>query len=329
MHLVELPPEIVLLVIDRLESLQAGSRRLNHFFSLTTVLFQDLGALLLSCKTLYDFASNPNPDLLLRLASSPHSGIQPYPHLLLAIKARELSNWAVSDGSRHDELQRSIKGGCERLFGLAINVSPLTLDDIRRLHTARHDILIPLAEEMEPMYGPPSRLNDNFTICNNVMLALTNFWIYCDLFHHNISLLYSPDPSIKPLSTRIRADWLKYCVPDQNCDRARYPDDLEQVDIRWILPEMQAFFRNILDPYSFDVEFTHWWTRVAFHTGLTALSILQAKDHKSVPREIWEVKELVRRGIGQGIIDLRAGDLPWYSMFSDIRSSWTGWGWEE
>ncbi|KAG9023058.1 hypothetical protein FRB95_013746, partial [Tulasnella sp. JGI-2019a] len=208
MHLLDLPPELLILLPIHLESLQ------------------DLHALTLTCRAFSNIPTLISNDLLVRLASSPHTGLQPYPHLLLATKARNLADWAVQDGSRRGELLQAIKGGCESVLRLGLKISPLSLNDLRYIHTARFDILIPLSEEMDPMYGPNSGL---FTVCSNLVLTLTNFWIYCDLFHHSISEGYSPSP-IKPLSALTRRLWFRFCIPDVNCNQD-LRDQFEQVDL--------------------------------------------------------------------------------------------------
>lgn len=299
---------------------------------------QDLGAVLLSCKVLWGLVSNPSSELLLRLASNADSGLQPYPQTLMAVKSTDLANWVVSDECRHGELQRSIEGGCEELFQLAIRVSPLTLDDIQRLHTARRDILLPLFDELNPEYGPPSRTSDLCHFCSDVMQSLINFWIYCDVFQHNISPRYldlPPTSPLKPLSQRIRADWWKYCVPDRNCDYDQFPEERQQSDIQHLFRKTQQEFVRALK-LSLNGDRFRWpnaWAHRAFHAGLPALAFLTTttKDYQAVPKELWEVKEMVQKKGEEGVMDAISlvDDPIWESMLWDIHLSHNAmWPWE-
>lgn len=77
------------------------------------------------------------------------------------------------------------------------------------------------------------------------MLALTNFWIYCDLFHHTISETYLPQ-TFEPLSTATRRDWLKFCIPDANCNGDDFPDQYEQLDLQQFLYGLQTDTCNLM-----------------------------------------------------------------------------------
>lgn len=73
MRLLDLPSEIIIILPNHLESLQ------------------DLYSLTLTCRGFSNIATLCSSDVLLRLACSPHTGLQPYPHLLLAVKARYIA----------------------------------------------------------------------------------------------------------------------------------------------------------------------------------------------------------------------------------------------
>ncbi|KAG9010236.1 hypothetical protein FRB94_010764 [Tulasnella sp. JGI-2019a] len=222
MYLLDLPREILILILDYLESLQ------------------DLHALTLTCRAFSNIPSLINNELLVRLAFSPHTGLQPYPHLLLAVKARRVADWAVQDDSHREELFRVIKGGTEKVLHLGLRISPLTLDDLRHIHSARLNVLILLSVELDPRYGPKS----GGLICSNLVLALTNFWIYCELFHHSVSVGYRPS-AVKPLSITTRRAWVMYCIPDGNCHSA-FHDQFEQLDLWTILPGLQNEILKII-----------------------------------------------------------------------------------
>ncbi|KAG9023056.1 hypothetical protein FRB95_013744 [Tulasnella sp. JGI-2019a] len=298
MQLIDLPPELLILLLIHLGSLQ------------------DIHALTLTCRAFSNIPTLISNDLLVRLASSPHTGLQPYPHLLLATKARKLADWAVQDDSCREELIEAIKGGCESVLRLGLRISPLTLNDLRYIHTARFDILIPLSEELD---APQSGL---FTFCNNLMLALTNFWIYCDLFHHNISEGYRPSP-VKPLSSLTRRLWFRFCVPDENCNPDLHGHH-EQFDLKLFLYGLQERALKITTGRTVlaDTERDTWTARWVFHTGLPALTLLKTRSPASTDLEIvTTTKAKFRERYPYGDASSVEQDT-WESMDDDIR-----WGW--
>ncbi|KAG9028801.1 hypothetical protein FRB95_006081 [Tulasnella sp. JGI-2019a] len=304
MHLLNLPTELLILLPALLESLQ------------------DLHALTLTCRALSNIPTLISNDILVRLALSPHTGLQPYPHLLLATKARKLADWAVQDDSRRKELLEAIKGGCESVLQLGLKISPLTLNDLRCIHTTRFNILIPLSEELDPTYGPKS---GHLTFCNNLVLALTNFWIYCDLFHHNISEGCRPSLA-KPLSALTRRLWFRFCVPDMNCNPDLY-GQFEQLDLKQFLYDLQAEALKIATDGA-TTEYTEqdtWTARCVFYTGLPALTLLKARSPALTDLEIVHLtEEKIREG--EYPYGDAGNDEPdaWESMNEDIRWSWYG-----
>ncbi|KAG8881891.1 hypothetical protein FRB97_008938 [Tulasnella sp. 331] len=312
MKLLDLPREVLIILPNYLETLQ------------------DFHSLSLTCRTFHDVTSFPSSNLLFRLACSPYTGLQPYPHLLLATKARQLVDWAVQDDSRRDELLRAIKGGCDKVLKLGLKISPLTVEDLRRLHRARVDVLIPLSQEMDPICGPASRPKDaeEITVCENLILALTNFWLYCDMFHHRISASYSKS-EVKPLSNETWLAWFRWCIPDTNCNKRDCKGQYEQLDLKQILPEMEAKLWPILtgsqtrqDPGKM------WWVRCAFHTGLPALAVLKSKSADAISPEIQEVKDQIKLRINEGVdpavVEEEDGENEdvWVTMVEDINCAW-------
>lgn len=297
--LADLPREILVRLPNELESLQ------------------DLGSFSLTSRLFHATSSHPSPELLYRLATSPHTGLQPYPHLLLAVKARALADWAVQNDANRTELGETVKNGCEPLLQLALRISPLSVDDLRRLQTARRDVLIPLSEILEPMYGPASRillgLADELTICENVILALTNMWIYSELFHHSISASYrtAGTVNVTPLSDATRMDYMRYCIPDVNCigwDAAQ--SKFEQLDIHKILEPTLDMVSEALTSRRFCklAPAERWFVKSAFHTGIAGLAL--AIPGRAVPEEIEEVRRLIQGKVDEGVDVTQMGDFP-------------------
>ncbi|KAG9009519.1 hypothetical protein FRB93_005456 [Tulasnella sp. JGI-2019a] len=274
MRLVDLPREVLILVPYYLETLQ------------------DLHSLMLTCHVLHETTSFPNSQLLLRLACSPYTGLQPYPHLLLAVKSRQLADWAVTDDSHRTKLHDTIREGPESMLKLALQVSPLTVDDLRRLHAARYDVLIPLSEQMDTRYGPGAKLNkDWWTICENLVLSATNFWIYCDLFHHSLSAPYRSS-NVTPLPAVMRRDWLKFCVPEERPRKERQSD---RIDLFYFLHNICDETVKVLTGVGTRTAtpFTLRWVTRIFHTGIPALAFLVSKGANRLP-EVVETEIMVK-----------------------------------
>ncbi|KAJ6584690.1 hypothetical protein B0H19DRAFT_1106105 [Mycena capillaripes] len=206
MSLDTLPPELLLNLPDYLHSIE------------------DLCSLFSTCRTLYRTCGNPDPKIIPRLAAN--SGrvfFRPHPHLLIAATARQVADWAVKHDERRFQLEVAIQGGVDKLLELAIAVSELTMDDIRRLYTYKCDVLNPLNRELDLGEGPASGWP---TVCNDPETTLLSWVIYGELFHHSLELAYLPLPEHKPLSSLIRYKWFVYCMPDVNSfDYMKFNDE--------------------------------------------------------------------------------------------------------
>jgi len=89
----------------------------------------DFRALILTSRYLYIQCEAVTADELFTLATRPETGLQPYPHLLIAVKARALSNYAAQSPKNTTELHKAIKKGPESLLEFGLKISPLTKDD--------------------------------------------------------------------------------------------------------------------------------------------------------------------------------------------------------
>lgn len=242
----------------------------------------------------------------------------------MALKAKSLADWAVINTENQTELHEAIKRGYHVLFDLARNVSPLTVPDLRRLHHARYNVLLPLSEEMEPDYGPSSCDIKELTICNNIILALTNFWIYCELFHHTIHPRYwrlPNEPQPPALPATFRADWLRYCVPDVNCN-ADMKGQFEQLDLQYILDNMIDSFQGRNVQYG---TLDEVWTRAAFHTGIPGLaSLLKSRNPTTIIPEVKDVRDIADVKVREGfkLETLTDSEAEWHSLLMDIHEAW-------
>ncbi|KAG9014111.1 hypothetical protein FRB94_014203 [Tulasnella sp. JGI-2019a] len=158
--------------------------------------------------------------------------------------------------------------------------------------------------------------------CNNLVLALTNFWIYCDLFHHTISEGYNSSP-VRHLSATARQAWFRFCVPDDTRNPG-FDGQREQLDLIQILNGLQTEALDIImsKTTTTRMEPDTWITRCVFHTGLPALRLLKTRSPASTDIEIVNI---TKRKIREGDYPYGASsDEPdaWHSMNNDIR-----WGW--
>ncbi|KAJ7043876.1 hypothetical protein C8F04DRAFT_1250500 [Mycena alexandri] len=215
MSLVALPAELLLDLPDFLHSLE------------------DLCSVFSTCRTLFRTCANPNPKFIPRLAAN--SGrvfFRPHPHLLIAATARQVADWAVQDDERRFALETAIQGGVDKLLELAINVSELTMDDIRQLYTYKCDVLNPVNRRLDLVAGPATL--SPMTACNDPETTLLSWVIYGELFHHSLELAYLPLPHYKPLSSVIRYKWFVYCMPDRNSFKY----------LEFVSNEIPQFFKN-------------------------------------------------------------------------------------
>lgn len=145
-------------------------------------------------------------------------GLRPYQHFLLVPSARRLADWAVQSDKRRKKLAIAMHGGIDGLLVIALEVAPITLDDIRNTWRWKQHILNPLSDEMDKACGRPSEPDNFNTVCENPSLTLLVWVIYGELFHHSISYLYSPHDIQHPvpLDCVTRFKFLVYCMPDDN-----------------------------------------------------------------------------------------------------------------
>ncbi|KAJ7481568.1 hypothetical protein FB451DRAFT_1236432 [Mycena latifolia] len=220
---------------------------------------EELLSLSSTCRTLYRACANPVPKEVLRLAAgSGRIFFRPHPHILIAATARQVADWAVQDDDRRYQLELAIHGGVDKLLELALDVAGLTMDDIRRLHAYKCDVLNLLNRRLDLAAGPAT--GRPWTVCNDPETTLLSWIIYGELFHHSLELAYLPLPKHKPLSSIIRYKWFVYCMPDVNSfnymefprDGSETPEFFKQYiqddDDRFQQLSMAEAMRELLDP---------------------------------------------------------------------------------
>ena len=100
-------------------------------------------------------------------------------------------------------------GGYDGLLFLAEHVTRVSLSDMRQLHGTKYSLLHPLTRLVVFEVGPAIVRNQEMdpethglTICQMPDVAVMNFVVYCDLFHHYVDNILSSPVILKPPTTR-------------------------------------------------------------------------------------------------------------------------------
>jgi hypothetical protein len=225
MKLLDLPSDIISLLP-------------TYLYSIT-----DLYALLSTCRALYNafaFSEARLPPILPRLYGRPL--LPPHPHLILAGTARQVADWAIASRGNRAVLYESLLEGNCGFFKLSQRVARVSLKDMRDLNKLKYSLLNPLTRIVDVEGGPEmvrEEGNDpdnySWTIVREPDIALLNYWIYCELFHHNVDeiLTHSTRTSSQPkaLDLKTRRRWIAYCMPDINNHRNRYWKEIKDIEL--------------------------------------------------------------------------------------------------
>lgn len=180
-----------------------------------------------SCRHLRHNFAQTRPETVLRLAaSSAPTFFSPHPHFLVAATARQVSDWALGNEHRTSLLQKAFQGGIDGLYEFCLEHAGLTLDDIRRLHRARFNIINPLSDMVDKMAGHQWYQTENFwnggvseaeTLYTQPDRAVFQIIIYGELFGRGMEALLDPGKGLPFFDPWVRLEYLKYCVPDWRC----------------------------------------------------------------------------------------------------------------
>ena len=242
--------------------------------------------------------------------------LSPHPNLLIAGTARQIADWAVQSVNNRSELYGKLLRGNEGLVELAENVTRLTLKEIKALYAVKRDILYELTRIIETENGGESMPELVYSVCQDPELALLNWWIYCDLFHHDIDYSYRRSrisQRIAPLKSAIRGRWLAYCMPDGN-NRSR-PDYKEvqtfhildqselwsgsqliskgrrQLGHFWMTGEIVPYFYTKLDRGN---KYQERFINVAMALGKDSLEMLLPREMPKFKKRLEEIRQLVK-----------------------------------
>ncbi|KAF7585408.1 hypothetical protein BBP40_010979 [Aspergillus hancockii] len=214
--LVTLPTELVLAIASQLRNIE------------------DLLSVISTCRQLYSVLSQGTPPrIILRLlAASAPTFASPHPHFLIAALARQISTWTLSQpSSRVPLLRDACRGGIDSLYEFCLQHAPdgLTLEDIRRLHSARFSIINPLSDAVDSMAGRKWVTTEDFwdggvsepaTLMAEADRAAMQIIIYGELFGSTFDPFLekgSGVPAGEVFTVEDRLEFVKYCIPDTWC----------------------------------------------------------------------------------------------------------------
>jgi len=254
---------------------------------------EDLHYLSCTSKQLQKYLSAVTPNTILRLAARsktdlfrPRSGLENrQPYLIIAATARQLSEWAVKSPENVKALQKAFQGGLypitftgwdsddeeeeyehwetDNVLELCLEHCSLTMDDIRRLHVYKRTTIDPVIDLLDKLCGkqwratwdddvdPPS---DKEEMVSNATETFYNLAVYGSLFARCFDSFLDPQQARNGLDTAVRLDYLKYCVPDDNCwSTQNRPTDAPRNPEGGLHPWMEVDF----SPIYYATDFIH------------------------------------------------------------------------
>ncbi|KAI1247589.1 hypothetical protein MGN70_011479 [Eutypa lata] len=208
-QLLDLPPELIC-------SLPRYIRNLEDFTNAAS-----------SCRALRAaFATTPPRHILHLAAASAPTFFSPHPWFLVMATARQVGDWAIGNEERTAALVEAFRGGIYGLYDLCLGVAGLATEDVRRLHLARFDILNPLSDRIDKMAGKQWYKTPRFwnggvseaaTLHTDADRAAFQIIVYGELFGRTMKAFLEPARNLPRFDVWTRLEYVKYCVPDDNC----------------------------------------------------------------------------------------------------------------
>ena len=168
-----------------------------------------------SCRKLYAAFQHTAPKTILRLAAADSSTFfRPSPHFLVAATARQVGDWAVGNPARTAVMREAFRDGIDGLFELCLDTCGLTMDDIRRLHRLRTEIINPVTNLIDQWAGPQWQASEDYvpeTYTNDCdpHRAFFQIAIYGELFGNRLTAEGGTG-----FDVATRMDYVLYCIPD-------------------------------------------------------------------------------------------------------------------
>ncbi|MCJ1360544.1 MAG: hypothetical protein MMC33_010552 [Icmadophila ericetorum] len=225
MPLLGLSNELLLIVFANLDSLY------------------DHASLVQTCKTLCNIgmAATIDPAAIHHQESSTPSAV--YNHMLTAVKARSIADWAVQMPANRLVLEQTLRDGSESLLELSYSLFPLKLADIQLIHSKKKTIIKPLVAKIVA-----SKSGHIFTarpwMKVDVEIMIISYWAYCDMFHHSFDFVLNGS-GIEPLNLATR-DAFQAAIQPKTTIYLRFWD----VHAFWFLGQTLGHFRAALFNHS-------------------------------------------------------------------------------
>lgn len=148
-----------------------------------------------TCKTMYSIGSFVKIDWTLIPISY---SITPYKRLVVAVKVRQVADWAVEAADNRQELIKALESGFDGLLKLCCKVSPLKLPDMSLIHSKWLTLVKPLMRCSWHLWSeyPPWHLLDRRLVSATEIIT---YWTYCNLFHHSFDAILDGS-KMEPLS---------------------------------------------------------------------------------------------------------------------------------
>ena len=170
------------------------------------------------------------------------------------------------------------------LANLVVEVSRLSLIDIRALYQSKYDVVNPVSRslDLEHRAGERERSGSFYTTCEDVERTLYDYLICSELFQMSIKDHCGDSKGKKPLSPEMRRHWMSCCMPDgcypyhQNLTEGEY----KLLDLHQLINKNNVIKAlNILlpsPPNSLSRLRDAMLARIMGHHGLDTLRILRA-----------------------------------------------------
>ena len=174
-----------------------------------------------TCRRLRDAFDRTHTNIILQLAdASAPKFFSPHPHFLIAVTARQVSDWALGDEERTMKLREAFRGGMDSLYDFCLRHSGLTLDRIRQTYLSRFSIINPFIDKIAedrrmstPNLGD-GEASDADTIRTLYTRQAFRILIYGELFGYSMVAGLEPENDLPYFDIDMRLEYCKYIVSD-------------------------------------------------------------------------------------------------------------------
>ena len=279
----------------------------------------DLYALTRTCRRLNIACSSTKTSFRANFLSPSGRYLLPRHHTFIANITSQLGHWANESQAHEERMKTAFGSGFDDLFNLAAQVAWVTLDDIRRAHSASDEI-IPFLENLFAMENKPSSSGSlHLTPCHgrSVSETVLLFVAYCGLFRHDVNFAKDLPEAPLQFSRNRRSKRLCFmrCRAPENCPCYGYPSvwgpDLP-VPFRW-----EVFKRTDIFIKRRKALIRFWWTGEIILEGAELLDVSNKGE--------WHFVLVCEHQGWPSLVMLLPGGIEEFSgLLTDIRSHMMG-----